>query len=461
MPSVSTQPELTSKPARSIARNPYLQGNYAPVPTEVTVQDLAVDGELPRELNGLLLRDGPNPIGIPGEKHHWFVGDAMLHALEISDGRARSYRNRFVRTAHVEATLALPAAARSKHPLPMQGSGNVHVIEHAGRILALAEVGYPYELTRQLETRGEYDFAGALESSMTAHPKIDPVTGELLFFGYDFGAVHLRYHRASADGKLTSTIPIATAHTTMMHDFGVTETRVVFMDLPVVFELELVAQGYGMPFQWRPEHGARLGILPRAASRDETRWIEIDPCYVFHVLNTYDQGQEIVMDVVRYERMFDRERRGPFEDQASKLVRWTIDPAAGSVKETLLDATAQEFPRLDPRRAGQPHRFGYALQLELSGDHYAQRGLLKHDFVSQQTQAHDVGPGRAASEGVFVPAGEAEDAGYVIAPVYDANTGKSDVIVLDARNFSAPPLATIHLPVRIPFGFHGSFVSLG
>jgi carotenoid cleavage dioxygenase len=247
----------------------------------------------------------------------------------------------------------------------------------------------------------------------------------------------------------------------MIHDIGVTQTRVVFMDMPVVFDLNLVAQGYRMPFRWDASAGARLGVLSRDATSDTTRWIEIEPCYVFHVLNSYDDGAQIVMDVIRYERTFDTDRRGPVEDELGQLQRWRIDPERGSVSTTVLDETPQEFPRVDPRRETLKHRYGYAVELGDQPREIAFRGLIQHDLQTGERTRHDVGRGRSAGEGVFVPRGAAENAGYVLAPVYDAATNASDIVVLDAERFEAAPLATIHLPVRIPFGFHGNFVSLG
>jgi carotenoid cleavage oxygenase len=446
--------------SNTVEAHPYLQGNFGPVAREETLSELRVSGELPQDLCGALLRTGPNPVGSLDDKYHWFTGDAMLHAVEIAGGRARGYRNRYVRTPHVEAELGLKAAPRSSHPYPIQGSGNVNVIAHAGRILALPEVGLPYEMERTLETRSEYDFNGALQSSMTAHPKIDPISGELLMFGYDFGPTYLRYHVVDENGSLCRTVEIAKPCSTMIHDFGVTQTRVVFMDMPVVFDLSLVEQGYRMPFRWDAGFQARLGVLPRSATTDETRWINIDPCYVYHVLNSYDEGTCIVMDVIRYERVFDQSRINPVEDKLGKLVRWTIDVDAGAVKETLLDATPQEFPRVDPRRETLRHRYGYAVEgTDGHGPNaFTFQGLLKHDLTRCVTERHNVGPRRSAGEGVFVPRGPGEDEGYVIAPVYDANTNTSDIVVIDAQNFSKKPLATIHLPVRIPYGFHGNFV---
>jgi carotenoid cleavage dioxygenase len=439
--------------------NPYLRGNFAPVDREQTLHALDVAGELPADLNGVLLRDGPNPAQSLAEAagDHWFVGDAMLHAIALRGGAALGYRNRWVRTRAIEQKKGLRAAPISAHQPPVQGSGNVNVIQHAGRILALGEVGLPYQLDAQLETLRQYDFGDALATSMTAHPKIDPVSGELLFFGYDFGPTHLRYHRVAPDGALTRTAAITTPRTTMMHDFGVTQTRVVFMDLPVVFDLELVARGKKMPFRWDDAYTARLGVMPRDGGDADVRWIEIEPCYVYHPLNAYDDGQRIVMDVVRHERTFDLSDVGPEHTSAPVLCRWEIDPAAGRVEARVLDDRGQEFPRVDPRRETLRHRYGYAVETTSDGKSLGFGNLIKHDLERGTSEIHDVGRGRFASEGVFVPRGGGEDEGYVLSPVYDAARNASDILVLDAQNFSAAPLATVRLPVRIPFGFHGNF----
>ena len=438
--------------------NPYLTGNYAPVTEEVTAVDLEVSGRLPDALEGLLLRDGPNPYGpVDGPNHHWFRGDGMVHGLRIAGGRAAWYRNRWVRTPDLATRGPFPAPPPSPIDATIGGSGAVNVLAHAGRILACGEVGLPYELTPELDTVGQCDFGGTIGTNITAHPKVDPVTGELLAFGYDFGPVHLRYHRIGADGRTVQTEVIDTPGPTMMHDFGVTATRVVFMDLPVVLDLSLF--GRSMPFRWDPSYGARLGVMPRDGGNADVRWIEIPPCYVFHPLNAHDDGDRIVMDVVRHETMFASSTIGPREPTPPTLDRWVIDPLAGTVTETRLDDRPQEFPRIDERLTGRAHRYGYAVELA-GGDAFDTAGIVKQDVVSGTSQVHDVGTGRLASEAVFVPASPdaAEDEGWLLAPVYDRATDRSDVVVIDAQDVTAPPVATVHLPVRIPFGFHGSWV---
>ena len=438
--------------------NPYLTGNYAPVTEETTAVDLEVSGRLPDALEGLLLRDGPNPYGpVDAPNHHWFRGDGMVHGLRIAGGRAAWYRNRWVRTPDLAARGPFTAPPPSPINATIGGSGAVNVLAHAGRILACGEVGLPYELTPELDTVGQCDFGGTIGTNITAHPKVDPVTGELLAFGYDFGPTYLRYHRIGADGRTVQTEVIDTPGPTMMHDFGVTATRVVFMDLPVVLDLDLF--GKSMPFRWDPSYGARLGVMPRDGGNADVQWIEIPPCYVFHPLNAHDDGDRIVMDVVRHETMFATSAIGPRESTPPTLDRWVIDPVAGTVTETRLDDRPQEFPRIDERLTGRPHRYGYAVELA-GGDAFDTAGIVKQDVATGTSQVHDVGTGRLASEAVFVPASPdaAEDEGWLIAPVYDRATDRSDVVVIDAQDVTAPPVATVHLPVRIPFGFHGSWV---
>lgn len=447
--------QAEAQPTTETARedNPALQGNFAPVEVETTALDLPVTGSIPPFLNGTLMRDGPNPIA-PGPDYHWFTGDGMVHGITIENGRATAYRNRWIRTAQVQELKGLPAAPISPNQPMKQGSGSVNVIGHGGRILALPEVGLPWALNGELDTLGQHDFNGQLNSNMTAHPKIDGKTGELLFFGYDFGPVPLRYHAADASGALVKTIEIAKPHTTMMHDFGVTATRVVFMDFPVVFDMDLAMSGRGVPFRWRDDVPARLGILPRDADSDQTQWIEIDPCFVYHPLNAYDDGEAIVLDVVRHARTF---VGGGLENSGgpSRLERWHIDPAAGRMRAEIVDDRGQEFPRVDPRVECHPHRYGYAVGFSFKG---GPTSLLKHDLKSGATVVHDCGPAGAASEGIFVPAGPGEDEGYVLSVVYDGNSGLSHVRVIDAQDFAAPPVATIQLPARVPFGFHGNWI---
>jgi carotenoid cleavage oxygenase len=441
--------------------NAYLVGNFAPVRDEATATDLPVTGAIPPQLAGRYLRNGPNPIVDPDPAmYHWFTGDGMLHAVELRDGKAVSYRNRWTRTDRAVEALSEDPISGQPDDVFIGGSSsaNTHVVAHAGKILALVEVCLPTEVRPDLTTVGRYDFGGKLRASMTAHPKIDPVTGEMLFFGYDItGPPFLRFHVVDRDGNLVRSEDIDIKGPAMVHDFAITENHVVFFDLPVIFDLALVDK-QPFPFAWRPDYGARVGVMPRDGGNADVKWLDVDLCYVYHPLNSYDDGDRVVVDVVRHQTMFANDQYGP-GDTPPTLDRWTIDTAnGGKVIEERLDDHAQELPRVDERLVGRPHRYGYAPTFSLGDAGGVQfRGLLKHDLHAGTTTERDFGPGQSAGEAVFVPASPdaGEDEGYVLSLVHDTATDKSDLVILDATDFTGPEVARVHLPQRVPYGFHG------
>jgi len=432
----------------------HLRGNYAPVKEEVSAFDLPVRGAIPPSLRGRYVRNGPNPK--TGQSPHWFMGDGMLHGVELRDGRAAWYRNRWVRTrAFLEDARSVSAEGEVDLAV---GVANTHVVAHAGRIFALVESSFPTEVTRELETVGCFDFGGRLTTAMTAHPKICPRTGELHFFGYSFKPPFLTYHRADSAGRLVQSEVIDVPGPTMIHDFAITDRHVVFMDLPIVFDLELAMAGT-MPYRWSDDYGARVGIMPRGGANGDVRWHEVAPCYVFHPLNAYeDEDGAVVMDVVRYPELWRGSSSAPVNPPA--LHRWRVDARAGRVSEQALDDRAVEFPRCDERRVGLAHRYGYAVYTENGADRSTGTALIKYDLRGGGGATHECGQGRLPSEPVFVPASAeaGEDEGWVLAYVYDASRDGSDLVVLDAARFDGPPVATIALPQRVPFGFHGSWI---
>lgn len=442
-------------PSAAVAAKPfYLEGNYAPVQREVTAENLRVKGAIPPELMGRYLRNGPNPKS--DSPTHWFFGDGMIHGIELANGRVNWFRNRWVQTRSLEeGALMISDTGEVDRTV---GVANTHVIGHAGRIFALVESSYPTELTPRLDTVGVCDFDGKLTTAMTAHPKRCPRTGELHFFGYGFTPPYLTYHVLDAAGTLVRSEEIAVPGPTMMHDFAITDRNVLFMDLPVCFDLERAMAGR-MPYGWSDEYGARVGVMPRDGGSSDVRWLEIEPCYVFHPMNAYeDEAGRIVVDVARYESLW-RQTEQRFEE--AKLHRWILDPTSGRVSETPLDDRAIEFPRIDDRRGGTAHRFGYAVVNPGGGIGQPPTALVKYDLRSGQGMEHEFGRGRIPGEGVFVAAGEGagEDEGWVIAYVYDAADDASDFVILDASRFSAPPVAEVRLPQRVPYGFHGSWIA--
>jgi carotenoid cleavage dioxygenase-like enzyme len=332
------------------------------------------------------------------------------------------------------------------------------VVRHAGHLLALYEVGLPHELSDELETLGRFDFGGTLDGPMTAHPKLDPVTGELHLFGYLPG---LRYAVVDASGRVVHDEPIPLPAITMMHDFSLTESSVVFYDLPAVFEPSLLDSG-GLPFAWKPEAGARLGVLPRRGRASEITWIDLEPAYVYHTVNAHDRldGRGVVLDVVRHDSAFsDPDTFGGRKPPS--LHRWTVDVLAGHVTDEQVDERPLELPRIDARATGRPARYGYAVALAGEGadaNDFANM-LLQVDLDRGRTIEHDVGRGRVPGEAIFVPAGDGagEDEGWVLSLVLDQEQGTTELVVLDASDFAGGPVATVAIPARVPVGFHGAW----
>ena len=431
----------------------HLQGNFAPVMEELTDTNLQVTGSIPPELTGLYVRNGSNPK--TGSSSHWFFGDGMLHGVRIESGVAKWYRNRWVRTKKFEqdADAIDPATMMD----PTASAANTHVIGHAGKILALEEGHFPYEIGPELQTLGCQDYEGKLTSAFTAHPKLCPETGELHFFGYGPLHPYLTYHVLDAEGRLAHSAVIDVPGATMMHDFIMTREHVIFMDLPVVFDLEKAASG-DVPIYWDEKYGARIGILPRFGKSEEVRWFEIDPCYVFHAMNAYTVGSKVIADVGRHAYMW----RDSMEDFAPSLLhRWTFDLETGEVGEQQLDDASSGFPRVDDRVVGLPYRYGWSLASRPGEKNDALSGVVvRYDLETGACIRHELAPGRYAAEFSFVEAdrGAAEDEGWVMGFVYDEASDKSELVILDGSNPAADPVARIHLPARVPFGFHGSWI---
>ena len=431
----------------------WTSGNYGPVEGEIDAVDLAVEGSLPPELRGVFLRNGPNPVA--GSSSFWFFGDAMLHGVRLEGGRAVWYRNRYIRTLPYTSG----ASARGDVSL-LANYANTALVRHAGRTLALYEGGLPTEITTSdLGTVGEHDFAGALRGPMGAHPKIDPVTGEMVFIGYSPFAPYLTVHHVDAGGALVRSEPITIPGGRMIHDFQLTERNVILFDLPVVFDLE-AAETDGFPFRWSPELGARLGVMPRSGGDADVSWIEVDPFYMFHSLNAWDDGDRVVLLGARHDHMW---ANGP-DDETSHptLHRWTLDAAARTGSVEALDDRLYEFPRIDVRRQGLATRYGYGLGFELGARVDLPKrpnALVKYDLDGGTLDRFDFAVGQQPDEPVLASAGEGEDHGYLLTMVHDAATDSSSVAVFDATDVAGGPIARVAMPRRVPFGFHGDWLA--
>ncbi|MFG1695585.1 carotenoid oxygenase family protein [Nonomuraea sp. NPDC049309] len=449
-------------------------GGFAPATEEITAVDLEVTGRIPAELNGRYLRNGPNPISLDDPAAaHMLLPEGMVHGIRLRDGRAEWYRNRWVRSASVAERLGEEPRSGPVHA-GLDLAPNTHVIGVAGRTFATQEGGArPYELTYELDTIGPCDFGGRLPGGYTGHPHLDPVTGELHAMAYFFGWDHHQHIVIDAKGEVAQVTEIPVPDAPMMHDFALTEHYVVIYDLPVTFSMEQAEKGTPLPVAWNDDHTPRLGLLSRATG--EVRWFEVSPCWVFHTLNAYEEGEAVVVDAVRYPKRFVGGRLDL--GGAPTLDRWRIDLRTGKVTETRLDDRPQEFPRMDERRTGRPYRYGYtvatfdveerfypgATDLKDMPDAAFDNTLIKHDLTTGTRETRRMGREAYAGEPVFVPAGDgsgaAEDDGYVLAYVNDPGRGAADLVILSAQDFTGEPVATVHLPVRVPLGFHASWIA--
>ena len=426
--------------------NHYLAGNYAPVIDEVTAFDLPVTGTIPADLEGRWLRNGPNPApGMDASMYHWFLGAGMVHGVRLRGGKAEWYRNRSV--------------AATEGPSP-----NTSVGGFAGTTWAMVEAGTPpVELDYELASLGVNAFGGTLPNGFSAHPKYDPSTGELHAMAYQWPDLidHVQYVVVGGDGRVSKVVDVPVQDMPMIHDMSLTSTYALVYDLPVTVNFDVMAEGYQWPFAWAPDRAARVGLLPRSGSADDIVWCDVDPCYVFHPLNAYDADDgTVVVDLCRYDRMMDNDRRGPFNDCLPTFDRWVIDPHSRRVTETRLDDRPQEFPRHNPTVGLQRHRYGFTSEVTPDGPNL-HGAIIKLDVDSGTTEAHEFGPGRGGAEPVVVPKadGVAEDDAWILTVVYDAATDSSELHILDAGDITGNEVARIALPQRVPFGFHGNWVS--
>jgi carotenoid cleavage dioxygenase len=441
--------------------HPFLSGIHEPMRSELTLEALQVKGNLPAGLDGTYVRIGPNPVKPPNPAaYHWFLGDGMVHGVRLKDGKALWYRNRWIRSNAVSQALGEEPAPG---PRNFHDTVNTNVLGHAGKTWALVEAGgYPVELDGELRTVAHNPFEGTLKGAFSAHPHLDPVTGELhaiCYLGSDLNA--LRHVVVTRDGKVRRQERIAVSHGPSVHDCMITAKYVLVFDLPVTFSMQTLLGGHPFPYAWNPAHKARIGLLPREGRDSDIVWCDVDPCYVFHAANAYEDADgSVILDVAAHDSMFAQSRQGPDSGRIA-FERWRIDPQARRVARKVVDDIAQEFPRCDERLLGKPYRYAYTMAVTKHDDEFLPGSqLIRHDLQSGTRAVHELGAQRYPGEFVFVPAqpGAAEDEGWLMGYVVDAASGTTELVILDARNFSGPPVASVVIPHRVPAGFHGNWV---
>ena len=464
----------TDLSALSPSDSPYLKGGYASVLHEITAPELVVQGELPRDLSGVFVRTGSNPRFHPVGHYHFFDGDGMLHAVHFEEGRA-SYRNRWVRT---EGLAAEQAAGRAlwtgilEHPDyrrpdgPYKDTANTDLVFHAGQLMALWWLSGKAHVVRlpDLETLGTQTWQGRLSRSISAHAKVEPRTGEMVFFDYAPRPPFLTFGVVSAAGELVHHAPVELPGPRLQHDIGITEHFTLLFDMSLQPDAGRRQAGQ-MPLSMARDRASRIGVVPRFGSNDDIRWFEVEPFFMYHVINAWEEGDTIVLLGCRIANPLVGDPGNPrFEKAVPELGnlrieplfhRWRLDLATGQAREERLDDVVTEFPRMNDAFLGQRSRYSYHPRLAPTLT-FLFDGLIRYDVEGGATVVHDYPQGWYGGEVSFAPragGSGAEDEGYLLTFVQEEATGRSELHVLDAADLAAPARARLAIPQRVPTGY--------
>lgn len=462
----------------------YLNGNFAPVRSEQDFTELPVIGALPEALTGSLYRVGPNPQFDPRDEfYHWFAGDGMVHAFFFEDGKV-AYKNRWMRTAKWQlenqagkalfGTFGNPATSDPTVTGQSTGTANTNIVHHAGRLFALEESHQPFEFDPlTLESKGYRSFGGVISSRCTAHPKPDPLTGELHFFAYSVGGpgtTEMHYGILDKECRVTKLDTFHAPYASMVHDFATTTGHVLFPITPLTSSMERVMRGKPL-FAWEPERTVHIGVLPKGADITAMRWLDTDACHVFHVMNAWESDGKITIYAMEAEMApgmpYADGRPGQPEKSAARLSRWTIelDSPEAKVERTIIDTAPAEFPRIDERFTGRYNRYGwYVCHADGKARNEVENALYGtltcHDFATGCRQRFSLPEGDVLSEPVFAPRHKAADEGdgWIVVTAWRHAEQRSDLLIFNATDITRGPTAIVRLPFRIPFGFHGAWV---
>lgn len=470
-----------------------IAGNFAPVPEHPVQHFLPVTGQIPKSIQGVYVRNGANPLFEPSAGHHFFDGDGMIHALHFKDGSA-SYACRFTETQRLVQERAFgrpvfPKAIGELHGHAgiarlmlfyarglcgildhSQGTGvaNAGLVYFNNRLLAMSEDDLPYHVritpSGDLKTVERYNFNGQLNSTMIAHPKLDPVSGELFALSYDvIQKPYLKYFRFSKDGKKSKDIEIPVAEPTMMHDFAITEKSVIIPDQQVVFKMSEMIRG-GSPVVCDKEKVSRFGVLDRyAEDASGIKWVEVPDCFCFHLWNAWEEPEKDEIVVIGScmtpaDSIFNECDEG-FKSVLSEI-RLNLKTGKSTRKPIISNPEDQvnlEAGMVNRNKLGRKTRYAY---LAITEPWPKVSGFAKVDLFTGEVKKYIYEDEKYGGEPLFLPRDpncETEDDGYILAFVHDEKTWKSELRIANAITLEIE--ASVMLPSRVPYGFHGTFIN--
>jgi carotenoid cleavage dioxygenase-like enzyme len=457
---------------------PYLQGNYAPVDEERDLDEsqLRIEGEVPTSLLGAYMRDGANVAFQPNHYVYPLDGDGMVHAVYFKDGHVE-YKNRWVQTSHlmterkfnrtiygsVGKMLPVPQEVidAGGEPNPVRNTANTNVIYHADKLLAMWEGGFPHLLNNDLSTVGLYDYDGALKpgDALTAHPKVCPDTGQLVSCTQRWDSPNYWVQIFDARGGHVRSIPVEFERKGIVHDLQITDNYVVIFYAPAFHSVEKAMKGEN-PFMWEPELGTKIIAIPRSGRGDNIVF-ETDAFFSWHFCNGFERDGKIVIDYVWIKSIpFTQDQGTGVEKQPRRMHRMTLDPVTKRVEDEEFSTVFCEFSRVDERRMGKDYRYGFAASSNRDwGDAHGYNCTGRFDFKTGETALWEYGPEANAGEPVHVPnpdSGREED-GWLMCFVHNPGEG-AFLSILSAGDIERGPVCKVHIPGRVPNGFHANWM---
>ena len=457
---------------------PYLQGNYAPVAEERDLDEaqLRVEGTVPARLLGAYMRDGANVAYQPNHYVYPLDGDGMVHAVYFKGGHVQ-YKNRWVQTSHLKTErkfnrtiygsvgklLPVPQDVidAGGEPNPIRNTANTNIIYHGDKLLAMWEGGFPHLLNADLSTVGLYDYEGALRpgDALTAHPKVCPTTGQLVTCTQRWDSPNYWVQIFDARGKHMQTIPVEFARKGIIHDLQITDNYVVIFYAPAFHSVEKAMKGEN-PFLWEPELGTKIIAIPRSGKGQNTVF-ETEAFFSWHYCNGFERSGKLIIDYVRIKSIpFAQDQGTGAEKQPRRMNRMTLDLATRQVSNEEISDVFCEFSRVDERRMGKSYRYGFAASSNREwGDAHGYNCTGRFDFNTGETSLWEYGPEANAGEPVYVanPDSDREEDGWLMCFVHNPGEG-AFLSVLSAGDFTRGPVCKVHIPGRVPNGFHANWM---